>query len=243
MAHSSKDSTKKVFDISSPATTPPSATSRPLIVGHGAIMKDPTIIDNNESTESAEPSEPTEETHHQLNIAPAENTKEEKGDTNEELDSSKKEFTLKKELNLQPSKNLMSSLASSTPKPDISPPVAVEPKEEDKAPVQAAPSPSDINTKTDINSTTLTPEEKKVSDQAELEAQAAKESKINDLVEKKTYFLSINRLEQKRNSRLIIIGIIICLLLVVVWLDVALDAGLISNTFKLPHTHFFSLKN
>lgn len=42
-----KDSGKKqVFDVSHPGTSAPSATSKPIITGSGAIMKDPMVQDN-----------------------------------------------------------------------------------------------------------------------------------------------------------------------------------------------------
>lgn len=43
MAASKSDGKKPVFDVVPPGTSAPSATSKPIIVGHGPMLKDPTI--------------------------------------------------------------------------------------------------------------------------------------------------------------------------------------------------------
>ena len=63
--------------------------------------------------------------------------------------------------------------------------------------------------------------------------------KLDQLVESERYFLPINMREKRQNRRFIFIGVLICVFLAIVWYDVTLDAGLISNVLHLPHTHFF----
>lgn len=79
----------------------------------------------------------------------------------------------------------------------------------------------------------------------DLEAQKAKQAydqKVNTLIEHKTYFLEIGTITKRRNVLYAWIGVAICVVLIIAWLDVALDAGIINNSFHLPHTHFFELK-
>ena len=76
---------------------------------------------------------------------------------------------------------------------------------------------------------------------AEQEAEAVHDAQVDQMVSEEKYFLTINKVEKKQR-KFMIIGAIIAILLAVAWLDVALDAGLISNTYNLPHTSFFALK-
>jgi hypothetical protein len=78
-------------------------------------------------------------------------------------------------------------------------------------------------------------------EEAEAAAQAEHQAGIQKLVYSKQYFLPIVTVEERKNKRFIVIGIVLSLLLAISWLDVALDGGLISNT-TIPHTHFFALK-
>ena len=90
---------------------------------------------------------------------------------------------------------------------------------------------------------THTDEQLKAKQQAEAEAQAAQHAaEIAQLIKEEKYALPINT-KEKRKLRFIIIGGIVAILLAVVWLDVALDTGIISNSFNLPHTHFFSTQS
>lgn len=75
---------------------------------------------------------------------------------------------------------------------------------------------------------------------AELEMQAKHEAELNALVENKDYFLPINTTTQQRTKRFVIIGVGVSLLLVIVWVDIALDAGLIKIGGLKALTHIFS---
>lgn len=84
--------------------------------------------------------------------------------------------------------------------------------------------------------------EDEVLKQAEDEAvkQAKHEAAIQKLVESKQYVLPINAVEKRRSKRVVIFGILLSLLLVAAWVDLALDAGLIEIDGIQPITHFFS---
>jgi hypothetical protein len=77
-------------------------------------------------------------------------------------------------------------------------------------------------------------------DADEDQAQIEHDSMVAELIEKGTYFLPINSVEQRRAKRAIILGTILIIVLGAAWLDVALDANLVQiNGWKAP-TSFFS---
>lgn len=65
---------------------------------------------------------------------------------------------------------------------------------------------------------------------------------IDQIVESGRYFLPINQLEKRHNRKMVLFGLVICVVLLVAWLDIALDAGIIPDSNNLPHTHFFIVR-
>jgi hypothetical protein len=53
-----KDEKKQVFDVAPPGSAVPSATSKPVIVGHGPMLKDPTIKSDDASAGTTADSRP-----------------------------------------------------------------------------------------------------------------------------------------------------------------------------------------
>lgn len=70
--------------------------------------------------------------------------------------------------------------------------------------------------------------------------QAKHEAELDELVEAKAYFLPINTATHQRTKRFVIIGVGMSLLLAIIWVDVALDAGLIKIGSLKALTHIFS---
>lgn len=117
--------------------------------------------------------------------------------------------------------------AQEEPAPDTPDP-AQAPKPEDKAPADDGQKP-------------------KPPDQAAIEAAAAEEAKhdadIDKLIESKQYYLPIETEEKRRSNRFVALGVLLSLVLILAWGDVALDSGIVSNSANLPHTHLFSSTN
>ncbi len=65
-------------------------------------------------------------------------------------------------------------------------------------------------------------------------------SEVQKLIDSKRYFLPINTIEKRRSKRFVALGILLSLLLIIAWGDIALDAGLIRLQGIKPLTHFFS---
>ncbi len=76
--------------------------------------------------------------------------------------------------------------------------------------------------------------------EAETTKEAQRQAAIDKLTDSKKYYLPINAVEKRRSRRFVILGIILSLLLIVAWADIALDAGLIHLGGIKPLTHFFS---
>lgn len=73
-------------------------------------------------------------------------------------------------------------------------------------------------------------------DQEKLKAEAA----LQKLVDSKQYFLPINTLESRRSKRFITLGVLLSIILIAAWTDIALDAHLITIDGLKPLTNFFS---
>ena len=84
---------------------------------------------------------------------------------------------------------------------------------------------------------TKTAEEKNV---IESEEQAKYDADLQELVVSKKYYLPINTVQKRRTKRFVAIGVGVTILLVVIWIDIALDAGLIKIGGLKALTHIFS---
>lgn len=69
---------------------------------------------------------------------------------------------------------------------------------------------------------------------------AKAEAALQKLVESKQYFLPINTLEKRRSRQFVVISIILSLVMIIAWFDIALDAGLITIDGVKPLTHLFT---
>jgi len=76
--------------------------------------------------------------------------------------------------------------------------------------------------------------------EAETNKEVQRQAAIDKLTDSKKYYLPINAVEKRRSRRFVILGIILSLLLIVAWADIALDSGLIHFNGIKPPTHFFS---
>lgn len=127
---------------------------------------------------------------------------------------------------------------------------SVEPssKTEPKAPPVPSPSgetetgetPKLSESKADESSPAAEANAKLVDEEAERAKQAEHEAAIQKTIDSKKYFLPIKTVEQRKSARFVALGVLLALLLIVAWADIALDAGLIQINGVKPVTHFFS---
>ena len=92
-----------------------------------------------------------------------------------------------------------------------------------------------LGDKKQVNDTSSN-KEQQLADQAELK----KRQELNELILTKKFFLPINKTQKKKNKQILIIGLILAIVLIVFWIDIALDAGIIHISGIKPFTHFFS---
>ena len=66
-----------------------------------------------------------------------------------------------------------------------------------------------------------------------------RDAEIQSAIDSKQYFLPINTVENRHNKRVITIGVALSFVLILVWIDIALDAGIIKLGGLHAVTHFF----
>lgn len=77
-------------------------------------------------------------------------------------------------------------------------------------------------------------------DDAAAKQAAEHEAAMQKLVDSKQYHLPIKTVEQRRSRRVVIVGTLLSIILVLAWVNIALDAGLIELGDIKPVTRFFS---
>ncbi len=87
---------------------------------------------------------------------------------------------------------------------------------------------------------TIGPQDGEAKAAIENEIAVKQDAELQDLVDSKKYFLPINTVQKRRTKRFVAIGFGITILLVFIWVDVALDAGLIHVGGLKALTHIFS---
>jgi hypothetical protein len=71
-------------------------------------------------------------------------------------------------------------------------------------------------------------------------AQVKHDAEVRALIASKKYLLPIKTPEDRQTKRMVMAGAVAALLLIVVWLDIALDAHILKLGGLKPVTHFFS---
>lgn len=222
MANNETDSSKRrtgsqgVFDISKPGSAhiPASPNSRPVMITNRPVIKDPMV--NEVAVEDPKP-EPKQQPTKKIVITPLHD-------------------------NIVPEDKIVVSDVVT-----VEPVVPVIEKPETKPDVadEVVPElPKMLNPIMPAGVPVLKDEKQLTPEQAEAAAKAAQEraAKVRQAIEKEQYFLPINAIEEQRSRRVAILGLLLIIVLAVAWYDIALDAGLLTNMYELPHTHFFTVK-
>ena len=227
MAATKKKTSKKVMDVAHPGKSTPAATSKPIIITNRPIMKDPMMAEENEPAQEA--------------TAP---TLPHKSTPTKVIPLSEPTDPAEVKENAEPTPEVPDTVSTDAPQEAVAPAepeVKETPQEKEPAtkpaPVHFAAPESEEAPSDDTPAPSLTPDE-------ELEAAATKaterDAALQKLVDSKQFFLPINSVEKRRTKRVVVIGILLSIVLVLLWLDVALDANLIQIPGINPVTHFFS---
>lgn len=210
-------STKRIIDVAHPGKTAPSATSRPVIVTNRPILKDPMMADNT----AEEPDTSTAPKTGKAKLEPLQ----------EPSDVSDKKTP--EEMADEPAEAASSPKTKEPAETDDDQP-STENDETEETDDESVAQPSDDEESKDVAEQTA-----EEIDASEIEAQAKHDAAIEKLVDSKQYFLPINSVEKRRTKRFAIVALLLVIIVVVVWIDIALDAGLIKLGGVQPVTDFF----
>lgn len=265
---SKPDNTKKVFDISHPGKTTPSATSRPVIVTNRPIMKDPMMSEGNAPTEAAENPQEGQALSHtasKIKIKPLSEAAADEEPTKETpKDSSGITIVSADDASADEATGV-----TDEPKPADTPPAEDETtkpddasagadteedspaKQEDEAPKPANvtndPGPTEPSTPPATNDAPAPPKSgdaaKPAIDteaaEAEAKKQAERQAELEKIIESQKYALPINTVKKRRATRALLVSVLLLLVIGVAAADLAMDAGVLHVSGVKPVTHFF----
>jgi hypothetical protein len=270
MANSKEDpKPRRVIDVTEPGKSEPSASGRPIIVTNRPLLKQDPMMVSNVSVDSDIGDTPSGETpqpvgdisaDHQGSTvlpptapklpkettknsdAPVETTDDEtktvEADDDKPVTNDKDEPAATTSTADTDDKPIEESTDTEPAKPETSETSSDEVESKDSV---TEPDTQGEKTGAASNDEQLAPN--KVLDEAAKkveEAKAAQLAEIEKLIESKRYFLPINTVERRRDAKRAILLLVVVILFALIWLDLALDAGLL----KLGHihslTHFFS---
>lgn len=248
-----KISTKKTMDVAKPGESTPSVTSRPVIVTHRPIVKDPMVketdADKSESKlSSASPIGKTMQPPTAIKILKDEKPKDDEA-TEDNHDTGTQPATTEKEAPVQDVKPKVEEVPSiSTDEPDAKSETekpAEEPvksetvkSETEKTDDNPKPEngPDDSSGDGEVAPTTEDEQTMVKKKQEDLESQAEKQRHelIDKLVAEKTYFLPIGKVTRQRGNKKALIILILVILAALAGFYSAVKFGLIDLPFKLP---------
>jgi hypothetical protein len=236
---------KKIVDVAHPGQSAPSGNSKSVIITRRPVMADPMMKEAPgevapAKSSSAKPklqplTAPTLKTGKAPAPAP---DPEPEAETQADAPPATGTPATHKKLDLKP---LLAPITDAEPETDA--PAAPETAEKPQ------PSPATGHDTSIPPDEDAPPEETKEGDKGTLvggavedeEAIKAKaDAELQKLVDSKKYFLPINSREKQRTKRLLALGVLLSLVLIAAWFDIALDAGLLHIEGVKPLTHFFS---
>jgi hypothetical protein len=229
---------KNIMDVSRPGKTAAASTSKPVIITNRPILKDPMVVhDANESEgeritvttgkSSLQPKlQPTGAAAAPADAAPAEPADPAPAETDKATEEKADTEPVKEaEVAAPAADEKPASKVEPKPKPVLTP--GIKPAEESPSVDPDRQRPGDTIKDPDAE----TEEDKNAREHSEA---------IQKLVDSKQYNLPIVTGEKRRSRRVVVIGLFLSVVMLLVWLDVALDAGLIQLGGIKAVTHFFS---
>lgn len=229
---------KKIFDVTKPGKTKPSATSRPVIVGHGPMIEDPMVQRANGYVPTAPEIQEQEKDDQHLPLQPTQRSKKILSPPSEEqvsIPADNQKDSTKDHEGPVPRSTIEDEKPAGTTKTeqpvgagesnDTDPSSSIETKEhDDKKELENQDAISEYVTTQDHKKT-------KVLSQEEQDRQAA----IQQMIEDKTYFLPIKQAKRRRrhNQILLLIVVVVVLAIAVVYFLVA--TGMLQTSIQLPY--------
>lgn len=251
---SSAAASKKVFDVARPGKSSASPTSKPIIITNRPVLKDPMMASGPAGVPPVEdkpvPSKPST----RIKIAPlsddletpsdpaAEDTAQKEPEAVPEApaDAEVPEASLADEGAETESPAEETASAEETTKSDKKEPDAAP---EDEAKPQAEQTEPEVALEDDSEEDPDQPSAQRA-DQKEDEEVARKEAErqaeVQKVIMSRKYYLPIDAVGKRRAKRYVILGIVLIVILIAVWADIALDSGMFHVHGIKPLTHFFN---
>lgn len=207
-----------ISDVEKPGKTAASPTSKSIIIKTTPLIKDPMVVEETDKKAEDETSKNVVKAGGSSKIKLQPLTTSDTPETKDEVTTPEKP-----------------NLPDEEPKNDD--PKSDEPVQSDKPAVEDETD-SDKDQPTESKDKALnTPDEQ---DAAEASRKAEHDANLQKIVDSKTYYLPINAVEKRKTKRFVLLGIALSIFLILVWINVALDAGLIQIDGVSPLTSFFS---
>lgn len=248
-----KKSTKKIIDVQHPDKSAPSGNSKSVIVTNRPIIKDPMVVEEENKSEEVSTSvavsassssrktagEPVikplsdQAKDDAKNDDPADDSKEISGD--KKADKTIEELALEAANKKQKTDNDNPKVETGTEEADKTD--KAEKIEETKTNATSTAEKADIVENEDTEEADKA--DKKLQDEAEDKEAKKRQQAVARLVESKKYYLPINTVEKRRSKRVVILGVTLSVVLLLGWINIALDAGLIELGGIKALTDFF----
>lgn len=206
----------KIADVAQPGESAPSPNSKSVIISHHPVMSDPMVNADVKADAS-----PTPQPASRVVIKP--------------LASSELAAPIADVLKDEPATPSTQAVETApVPSPAPVPIADIKPKPtaSDEVPTQTS-----IGTDATVGTKPLQTEAETANAE---DAEAKRQAELAAMVENKTYYLPIVTTESQRTKQFVIAGIAVSLILAALWIDVALDAGLIHVNGVHSLTHFFN---
>jgi hypothetical protein len=228
---------KKFFDVSKPGKAMPPSSSRPTIVGHRTILKDPMVnADVDAGLEnSAKPADPQEE----KSVSTTAPTLKPISVSHVQDDSSLSEDTKTKDVEPVVSDTVEvdnTTEPEPTPKDETSEPSAKDEsattsKNTDKNAQSSDTTSDDITA--EAEAVVTKGQETKEANKA-AEALAARVAAAEKLIADKTYFVPVGPHQKKHSKKRASMVVVICLIGIILLAYLAIDSGMIKADIDLP---------
>lgn len=211
---------KPIIDVEHPGKSAPSGNSKSVIVNSRPLLKDPMVVTDNAA------------------VMPDKESAQDQPAKTKSLDIATPQPATELLLETEAPDETAEQTTKPEPEPEkvVEPPPSAAPADEPEAAPEPQPEAVEDDEEKDQ------PLAKGSAQQLEAEAATAAkhQADVEKLADSEQYYLPINTVEKRRSRRFVAIGIILSLLLVVAWADIALDAGLVHVNSVKPVTHFFS---
>ncbi len=230
---SKKKPAKRIIDVEQPGTSAPTATSKPVIVTNRPIMRDPMMVAEADD-------KPETEADSETPKVPADTLKTSDKQVLKPLDSVAGEADEKTD---QPAADAKLGPADESDDHDSAPgpDTAQDDAQSGTDGIEPASLKSDnTNSAGEIPSPDTSKSGLAKQAEAEAAAKAKHDAEVQQLIDSEQYTLPIHTVEQRKSKRFVLLGIGLAIILILIWLDIALDAGIIKLGGLKPLTHFFS---